>query len=49
MTITTMLTDIDGRTGLSAEHANLPPGLPPADNETGWLMALEKLKALVEG
>lgn len=49
MTITTTLTDINGRTELNAEHANLPPGLSPADNETGWRMALEKLKALVEG
>jgi hypothetical protein len=26
----------------------LPPGLSPADNETGWRMALAKLAALVE-
>ena len=27
----------------------LPLGLSPVDNETGWRMALAKLKALVEG
>jgi hypothetical protein len=25
-----------------------PPGLSPADNQTGWQMALDKLAALVE-
>jgi hypothetical protein len=29
-------------------HDGLPPGVPVADNETGWRMALEKLAALVE-
>jgi len=29
-------------------HGNLPPGLSPADNETGWQMALDKLAAFIE-
>lgn len=48
MTLTTILKDIDGRTRLEAMHDGLPPGLSPADNETGWRMALDKLAALVE-
>ncbi len=30
------------------ELINLPPGLSPADNETGWRMALENLARFVE-
>lgn len=49
MTITLTLTDAEGGgTYLQAVHAGLPPGLSPADNETGWRMALAKLAALVE-
>jgi uncharacterized protein YndB with AHSA1/START domain len=48
MTITFTLSDADGGTDLLAVHDNLPPGLSPADNETGWRMALDKLAALVE-
>lgn len=48
MTITFTLTDADGGTDVLAVHDNLPPGLSPADNETGWRMALDKLAALVE-
>jgi uncharacterized protein YndB with AHSA1/START domain len=48
MTITTSLSDADGGTELLAVHDGLPPGLSPADNETGWRMALAKLAALVE-
>lgn len=48
MTLTTTLKDIDGRTELNAVHDGLPPGLSPADNETGWRMALDKLATLVE-
>jgi Activator of Hsp90 ATPase homolog 1-like protein len=48
MTITITLTDADGGTDLLAVHSGLPPGLSPADNETGWRMALAKLAALVE-
>ena len=42
------LTDADGGTDVLAVHDNLPPGLSPADNETGWRMALDKLAALLE-
>ena len=48
MTITITLVDAAGGTDLHAEHAGLPPGVSPADNETGWHMALAKLAALVE-
>jgi uncharacterized protein YndB with AHSA1/START domain len=48
MTITYTLTDADGGTELLAVHDNLPPGVPPADNETGWQISLAKLAALVE-
>jgi uncharacterized protein YndB with AHSA1/START domain len=48
MTITITLTDADGGTELLAVQDGLPPGLSPADNETGWRMALAKLAALVE-
>jgi uncharacterized protein YndB with AHSA1/START domain len=48
MTITTTLSDADGGTDIHAVHADLPPGVPPADNEVGWRMSLEKLAALVE-
>jgi uncharacterized protein YndB with AHSA1/START domain len=48
MTITFMLTDSDGGTEIRAVHEGLPPGVPPADNETGWQSSLAKLAALVE-
>lgn len=48
MTVTFTLTDADSGTDVLAVHDNLPPGLSPADNETGWRMALDKLAALVE-
>jgi uncharacterized protein YndB with AHSA1/START domain len=48
MTVTFTLTDAAGGTDVLAVHDNLPPGLPPADNETGWRMSLDKLAALVE-
>ena len=48
MTITISLTDADGGTDVIAVHDQLPPGLSPADNETGWRMSLAKLAALVE-
>jgi uncharacterized protein YndB with AHSA1/START domain len=48
MTITITLADADGGTELLAMHEGLPPGLSPADNETGWRMALAKLAALTE-
>jgi uncharacterized protein YndB with AHSA1/START domain len=46
MTIT--LSDDDGGTRIDAVHDDLPPGLPAADNETGWRMSLAKLAALLE-
>jgi uncharacterized protein YndB with AHSA1/START domain len=49
MTITIDLRDADGGTELIAAHENLPPGLSPADNATGWEMSLGKLATLVEG
>lgn len=48
MTITITLTDAGGGTHLEAVHEGLPPGVSPADNETGWRMALAKLAAIVE-
>jgi uncharacterized protein YndB with AHSA1/START domain len=48
MTISFTLTDADGGTDIAAVHHDLPPGLSPADNETGWRMSLEKLAWLVE-
>jgi uncharacterized protein YndB with AHSA1/START domain len=48
MTATFTLIDKDGGTEVLAVHDHLPPGLSPADNETGWRMSLEKLARLVE-
>lgn len=48
MTITIALADVEGGTAITAVHDGLPPGLSPADNETGWRMSLGKLAALVE-
>lgn len=49
MTITITLADAEGgSTEVVGMHEGLPPGVPVADNETGWRMALEKLAALVE-
>ena len=48
MTITITLADADGGTEVLAVHDGLPPGVPPADNETGWRSSLAKLAALVE-
>ena len=49
MTVTFVLRDSDGGTEVFASHENVPPGVAPADNETGWRMSLEKLARLVEG
>ena len=38
-----------GGTDVVGLHERLPPGVSPADNETGWRMALAKLAALAEG
>lgn len=48
MMVTFTLTDSGRGTDVLAVHDNLPPGLSPADNETGWQMALDKLAAFVE-
>jgi uncharacterized protein YndB with AHSA1/START domain len=48
MTVTFTLKDANGGTDLLATHERLPPGLTPADNETGWRMALDKLAMLLE-
>ena len=48
MTITISLADADGGTDILAVHDELPPGVPAADNETGWRSSLAKLAALVE-
>jgi uncharacterized protein YndB with AHSA1/START domain len=48
MTITTTLVDADGGTDVLVVYEGLPRGVPAADNETGTLMALAKLAALVE-
>lgn len=48
MTITITLVDADGGTDLLAVHDGLPPGVLPADNETGWRMSLAKLAAFLE-
>jgi uncharacterized protein YndB with AHSA1/START domain len=48
MTITITLCDEEGGTRVDAVHDGVPPGVPAADNETGWRMALAKLAALVE-
>lgn len=48
MTVTITLTDAGDGTDVLAVHERVPPGVPLADNETGWRMALDKLAALVE-
>jgi uncharacterized protein YndB with AHSA1/START domain len=48
MMVAFTLSNAGGGTDVLAVHENLPPGLPPADNETGWRMALDKLAAFVE-
>jgi len=48
MTATFTLRDADGGTEVVGVHENVPPGIAPADNETGWRMALVKLAKLVE-
>ncbi len=48
MTTTVTLADAAGGTLVTALHEGLPPGVSPADNETGWRMALDRLAGLVE-
>ena len=47
MKIAIELFDKDGGTEVVGVHEGLPPGLPVADNELGWRMALDKLASLV--
>lgn len=47
-TVTTTLTDAGDGTDILVVHDRVPPGVSPADNETGWRMALDKLAELVE-
>lgn len=48
MTIRYTLRERDGGTEIEGVHENLPPGVPPDQNELGWRMSLGKLAALVE-
>jgi uncharacterized protein YndB with AHSA1/START domain len=48
MTVSVTLSDFAEGTKVVASHDNLPPGVSPADNETGWRMSLDKLARLVE-
>jgi uncharacterized protein YndB with AHSA1/START domain len=49
MTITITLAEAaDGGTDVAGVHENLPPGVPPEDNELGWSISLSKLARLVE-
>ncbi len=48
MTVTFTLAEADDGTDIFAVHDHVPPGVAPADNETGWRMALDKLAAFVE-
>jgi uncharacterized protein YndB with AHSA1/START domain len=49
MISTITLTDsTDGGTDVVGIHEGLPAGVPIADNEKGWRMALAKLAALAE-
>ena len=49
MTSTIALADAEnGGTEMTAVHDGVPDGVAPADNELGWLMALDRLAALVQ-
>ncbi|MGC1419266.1 MAG: SRPBCC domain-containing protein, partial [Acidimicrobiales bacterium] len=48
MTITTTLRDYDGHTLVVVVHEGLPVGVSNEDNETGTMMALDNLAALIE-
>ncbi|UFS99401.1 SRPBCC domain-containing protein [Nocardia huaxiensis] len=48
MAITYSLSDAPGGCRVVARHENLPPGLSPEDNETGFRMSLAKLAGLAE-
>ncbi len=40
--------EAEGATELTAWHESVPPGISPADNQTGWRMALAGLRHFVE-
>ncbi|PRH25833.1 polyketide cyclase [Burkholderia multivorans] len=42
------VSDEDAGARVDAVHDGVPPGVPAADNEAGWRMALAPLAALVE-
>lgn len=48
MTVTFVLREIDGGTEVVAEHAGVPSGVAPEDNELGWRMSFAELARLVE-
>jgi len=48
MTIRYLLAADGGGTVVTGVHEDLPPGLSPEANETGWRMSMGKLAALVE-
>ncbi|MFF0474771.1 SRPBCC domain-containing protein [Streptomyces sp. NPDC004284] len=49
MILTTTLTEIGGGTEVRVVHEGVPDAVPPADDETGTRMALDRLAALAEG
>ena len=49
MKTTTTLSDAGGGTEIVGVHEGLPPGVAPADNETGWREAFARLATLLEG
>src|SRR5215207_1216442 len=49
MTITFTLSDAEDGTEVYAVHDQLPPGLSPTENETGWRLSLAKLSKLTSG
>ncbi|MBR8244750.1 polyketide cyclase [Burkholderia multivorans] len=42
------MSDEDAGTHVDAVHDGVPPGVPAADNGTGWRTARARLAALVE-
>lgn len=48
ITYTLTAADAGAATDVLAVHENLPPGVPPADNELGFAMSLAKLADLAE-
>ena len=49
MVMRTSIRSVPDGCEVTIDHRGLPPGLDPADNETGTRMALDKLAAAVEG